>query len=124
MVDMLDFWGLFWDVNDEVSFGGFKVVDDVLSELFEIVEGGGVVESFESIVGNDFDDFGYEGIWFGQQVWVFENGIDDFFGGINGYSFGFGGVVFDEDFGDFEFDLVMFLGIFFEVVEIDVDWQF
>ena len=51
MADMLDLRGLPRDVNDEASLGGLKVVDDVLSELLEIAEGGGVAESLESIVG-------------------------------------------------------------------------
>ena len=123
MADMLDLRGLPRDVNDEASLGGLKVVDDVLSELLEIAEGGGVAESLESIVGNDLDDLGHEGTRFGQQARVLENGIDDLLGGINGHSLGLGGAVLDEDLGDLELDLVTLLGIFLEAVEIDVDRQ-
>lgn len=112
MADMLDLRGLPRDVNDEASLGGLKVVDDVLSELLEIAEGGGVAESLESIVGNDLDDLGHESTRFGQQARVLENGIDDLLGGINGHSLGLGGAVLDEDLGDLELDLVTLLGIF------------
>lgn len=123
MADMLDLRGLTRDVDDEASLGGLQVVDDVLSELLEIAESGGVAEGLEGIVGNDLDDLGHEGARVGQQARVLEDGGDDLLGGINGHSFGLGGAVLDEDLGDLELDLVTLLGIVLEAVEIDVDRQ-